>query len=121
MFDLISTLIRGDTYERFWTLQDALGNPVDLTGCAASFGISSPGGGVLFKTSTADATPYIAIPTGTDGTITLAVPGSITAGLTATPPGPPQLICGVRVTFADRSAETYDIRPLTIMRSPLNG
>ncbi|EKN01121.1 MULTISPECIES: hypothetical protein [unclassified Acidocella] len=120
MLDGIYALIRGDTYQRYWTLTDALGNPVDLTGAQAAFGISSLAGEVLVKCQMTDNPAYISIPAPTDGTIELAIPGSVTSTLQPTPAGPPQLISGLQIIWPDGTQETFDMSAITIERGALD-
>lgn len=47
-------LFRGDTWTRAWVLQDAAGNPIDLTGASARLQLRAGDGTVALSASTAD-------------------------------------------------------------------
>lgn len=47
-------LYRGDTWQRAWVIQDAAGNPVDLTGAAARLHVRDAAGVKVMEASTGD-------------------------------------------------------------------
>lgn len=47
-------IFRGDTWQRSWVIQDAAGNPVDLTGASARLHVRNAAGVKVMEASTVD-------------------------------------------------------------------
>jgi hypothetical protein len=70
-----TSFFRGDTFERSFTL-NASGTPVNLTGYTFEMVLRAEFGATSY-----DFTPYITIPTPSNGTAVLKVPKAVTAGV----------------------------------------
>ena len=72
---------QGSTFNRTYTLKDANGNPVDITGYRADLQIRSDYAASTTILSASTESNYLSIPTGTDGVISLSVPATVTSAL----------------------------------------
>ena len=76
------TMVRGDTFADVWTVKDSDSVVIDLSGGTCKFEINSAEDGSGTSLLTATQANYITL--GADGTVTFAIPDSVTSALTFT-------------------------------------
>lgn len=100
------SLVSGDTWLRAWSLRDAAGAAIDLTGAVARLQVRDAAGLLVAQASTADGRLVIAE---ADGRIAMNLPAAamtLAAG---------SYRYALEVTFADGTVRTVEINTLAIL------
>lgn len=99
-------LYRGDTWQRAWVIQDAAGQPVDLTGATARLHVRDAAGAKVMEASTIDGRLTIQPAA---GRIDLVMPKE------ATGIAPGSYRFDLEVTFSNGVRRTYEQETLVIL------
>jgi hypothetical protein len=92
---------------------------IDLTGCAASFGLLSWANQRFLDCSTTDGTGLLTIPTPTNGTVVLDIPGSSSnVALSTAVLNPGQYFAALKITWSDGSVSAFRLEPINAILDP---